>query len=1354
MLQNSPRWKEVSRSAFEHEKQGLALLANAVPDSAPYRVWANFEFQDGHGQWHEVDALVVGQSRIHLLELKSYYGKIGGDEHRWVTDRGGRVDSMRSPMVATRRKAQRFKSRLEQEIARIARDKDEDPHIRDVAAKVGRLPWIQEAVFLHDPGVTSHLPTDKAHNIFGVDPADFPGREVHTNLPPIADRVQEPVGRERISEALSILIALAMRRIAGITVRDHLAGSYLLHDRIDSPDPRFHEWEGEHRETHEPIRARVLNVEAAATEGERMRMRRTLRREYELLSGLGNEHIVAPRSMETLRGTSDEVVIYPALPDHRPLDVALPGAKLSARERVEIVRQVADALLYAHRHQVAHRGLDPTTVLLNAALLATRPVDSYGRIEVKVDGWSGAGAAEASGTVLGATGSATAMPGDELAGRVYLAPEASGILTPDRMAADLFSLGAVAYYVLTGGRAPAPDRSSLLDRLERDRGLDMSAVTSEFDQDLRELVMDATAATVEARNKKFDVTNASQGLSPVIGFERRLSKAGRPTHEQHATEMVDALRPMIDGVLEDRFVIKKVLGSGSTAVGLQVEDLSDDSTDKTKVLKVARDERAAERLAAEAEVLRSLGQGLPAKYSSLFVALLEGPMVVHDRRTCLLLTDCGEVSLASMLQLGRISQDRFWRFAANLADMLVALEAAGVAHRDIKPANLGIVGRGRGQHLALFDFSASRESLQHTQVGTGVYRDPFLGRRSRRIADSSAERYSAGVVLLEMATGETPRYGDGVSEPSLTDGHVAIDVDSLPPEWSREVADGMSAIFTGLLDGDLGARFGSAQEFRDALAAVSASVTAGGKETGTRGTTTRVPSPGGEFTTTVTAVALPTLPELAEELLRASGNSRTSDHRLVRTILGRGEGAPEDPFQAMSRYAEPLRLSAGRIPQLTGKFPALWQSSPSLRAAFEEIRAATRREIVRRGGVASIRQIAGALEQSLPSGQGHRDSERLRLGVLRMFDLGLHRAETAGGSQVELLRRGRAARVIGMSVHPEWARPLVVELNRAAHDLLAEPGVRHVPSELVHAELRGAAKAVLAGAAEAESHLDPLTLAELAVAGDDELALTATGDLYSTAMELPELLALTLPRTAQQFDLSLLKDLIRARFPELRTREPRREDVEAVLAEHMPGMAWDLQHRDFRYPQQSTGLSMVHTRTPSALVTDRSGTEDPLIDQLARSASGAGFVSVSVPYGRGDEIAGKLAARLGGQVVDLSAEVLSSVDSLLETSGQLDKRGDFLRLPPEQVRGVMEANVRTVLDNVDAADGAALVLTEASLLAEYAQLSQLARWTDLTAPPRRPVVLVTGRAKDAPGQPDQVDGRPLPITSDSQLVSV
>ena len=1371
MQQNSPRWNEISRSAFEHEKLGLELLARAVPDSPPYRVWANFEFQDGHGQWHEVDALVVGQSRIHLLELKSYRGRLGGDEHRWVTDRGGRVDQMRSPMVTTRRKAQRLKSKLEEEFTRIARDPKNSAEVRRAAEEFGRVPWIQEAVFLHNPELVSHLPANKAHNIFGVDPSDFPTLQVDTGLPPIAQRVQEPAGRDRISENQSVLIAIAMQKIAGIAVRDQLAGSFLLHDRIDSDDARFHEWDGEHKDTGDLITARVLNLDVTTSEGERKLMRQLLRREYDLLAGLNHQNIVAPRSRETLQGTSDDVVIYPALPDFQPLDVVLPGAQLSARERSSIVRQIADALLYAHQHQVVHRGLDPTTVLLNTERLAALPVDRPGRIEVKVDGWSRAGSVETAGTVLGSTGMSTTRVDDNTAARTYSAPEAAGVRTPDRLAADLFSLGAVAYYVLTGGEHPAPDRSSLLDRLERDRGLDVTAVTSEFEQGLRVLIKEATAPVVTDRRKPFLSGNAMPGDTPVRAFAERWEVAASPESVADRSEEMDALAPMIDGLIADRFMVKQVLGSGSTALGILVEDTDSPSNTK-KVLKVARDDRAAERLRDEAEVLRSLAKGLPAKYDKLFVRLLEDPLVVHRNRTCLVLSNCGTVTLASALQLGALQQDHFWRFAANLADMLVALEAAGVTHRDIKPANLGILRPGGHRHLALFDFSASRESVQHTEVGTGAYRDPFLGRHSRKTADSSAERYAAGVVLYEMATGEKPTYGDGLTEPSLTDGLITVDRTLLPAEWSDELVQAMTSLFQRLLGGDESARFGSAEEFREGLTAASAlygtspSRLAGARsdddeETSTRtsavdgSTTARSTTTvaGGE-TATITAVALPTLSELADELLSRSGSSRTSDYRLVRAILGRADSAPEDPFQAMTGFATTLNVSAGRIPQLTGKFPALWDSSPTLRAAFDEIRAVTRREIVRRGGVASIRQIAAALEHSFGTvpGRGRTQEERLRLGVLRMFDLGLHRAKDSEESGLELIRRGRGGRVIGMTLNPNWARPLASELNQAAQDLLAEPGVRLVSAENVDVELNAVAERRVTE--DSGDRVDPLTLRELAVLGDDELALTAAGELYSTSMGLRDLIALTLPRAAQHFSLELLKDSIRARFPKLRNRDPRREDVDAALAEHMPGMAWDATKGIYSYSGASTGLSMVHTRTPSAHTTMRRQKDDPLVEQLARAASAGGFRSISVPYGRSDEIAEHLAERLEGRRVDLSAEVLDRLDTLLDETGQADKRADFYRLPRAQLRSVMESNVRSVLDHIDATPASAVVLTEASLLAEYGLLDQLSRWTDLSSSPRRPVVLVSGRATDAPGQPDLVDGEKLPITSDSQLVSV
>src|SRR5699024_9310595 len=158
-----------------------------------------------------------------------------------------------------------------------------------------------------------------------------------------------------------------------------------------------------HKDTGDPITARILNVDLTTSEGERKLMRQLLRREYDLLAGLNHQNIVAPRSRETLAGTSDDVVIYPALPDFQPLDVALPDAQLTAGERADIVHPVASALLYAPEHQVVHRSVVATSVLLNSDRLTSMHVGMPGRIEVKVDGWFHAGWAETAGTVPGST---------------------------------------------------------------------------------------------------------------------------------------------------------------------------------------------------------------------------------------------------------------------------------------------------------------------------------------------------------------------------------------------------------------------------------------------------------------------------------------------------------------------------------------------------------------------------------------------------------------------------------------------------------------------------------------------------------------------------------------------------------------------------------------------------------------------------------------------------------------------------------------------------------------------------------------------------------------------------------------
>ena len=140
MAQRVQRWVEVTPSQFTHEAEGLNLVRSLLPANAPFRAWSNFEFRDGHGKWHEVDLLVLGRRRLHLVELKYYSGTLRGDDLTWRRD-GHRAED--SPLKLARRKAQRLAGKLRDELIRWAQETgaevDRRAHGRAVRAGV-RLP--------------------------------------------------------------------------------------------------------------------------------------------------------------------------------------------------------------------------------------------------------------------------------------------------------------------------------------------------------------------------------------------------------------------------------------------------------------------------------------------------------------------------------------------------------------------------------------------------------------------------------------------------------------------------------------------------------------------------------------------------------------------------------------------------------------------------------------------------------------------------------------------------------------------------------------------------------------------------------------------------------------------------------------------------------------------------------------------------------------------------------------------------------------------------------------------------------------------------------------------------------------
>ncbi|MGH9231175.1 MAG: NERD domain-containing protein [Acidimicrobiales bacterium] len=96
---SSSRWTTVSDSPHDHEREALAFLRRRLPDREPYRVWSNFEFTTANGKLYEVDALAITDNGVHLIEIKSHPGQIGGDgaTWQWTTPEGKRPHLRQPP---------------------------------------------------------------------------------------------------------------------------------------------------------------------------------------------------------------------------------------------------------------------------------------------------------------------------------------------------------------------------------------------------------------------------------------------------------------------------------------------------------------------------------------------------------------------------------------------------------------------------------------------------------------------------------------------------------------------------------------------------------------------------------------------------------------------------------------------------------------------------------------------------------------------------------------------------------------------------------------------------------------------------------------------------------------------------------------------------------------------------------------------------------------------------------------------------------------------------------------------------------------------------------------------------------
>lgn len=160
---------------------------------------------------------------------------------------------------------------------------------------------------------------------------------------------------------------------------------------------------------------------------------------------------------------------------------------------------------------------------------------------------------------------------------------------------------------------------------------------------------------------------------------------------------------------------------------------------------------------------------------------------------------------------------------------LEAIHDAGIVHADVKPGNVLI---GPAFRVAVTDLGLVRDLGQRDDneliVGTPSYIAPEVVYSDAPVFDRRADVYSLGVMAFEMFTGVLPYPIENVRE--LFDTHLAGTPPPLASEVRGDLPAALDEVLWRALSRDIGTRYSSATEFRQALFAAREAVTTEAKQ--------------------------------------------------------------------------------------------------------------------------------------------------------------------------------------------------------------------------------------------------------------------------------------------------------------------------------------------------------------------------------------------------------------------------------------------------------------------------------------------------------------------------------------------
>lgn len=263
-------------------------------------------------------------------------------------------------------------------------------------------------------------------------------------------------------------------------------------------------------------------------------------------------------------------------------------------------------------------------------------------------------------------------------------------------------------------------------------------------------------------------------------------------------------------VLQERYEIIEVAGSGGMAVVYRARDTRFEKVSRICAVKelynTAPDPRlrdlVVESFRREANVLAQLSH--PA-VPSIFDYFSQG------NRIYLVMEFVQGEDLEELIEEspGPMDQETVIQWAIEILDVLIYLHnrEPPFIFRDLKPSNIMIDEAGR---VMVIDFGIAKvyeRGQRGTMIGTAGYPPP---EQYRGLAEPRGDLYALGATMHHLLTKRDPRL-----EPPFSFHDHPI------RESNPEVSDALSTIVMKALEYDIDKRFGSAEEMKDALLALT-----------------------------------------------------------------------------------------------------------------------------------------------------------------------------------------------------------------------------------------------------------------------------------------------------------------------------------------------------------------------------------------------------------------------------------------------------------------------------------------------------------------------------------------------------